>query len=75
MEKNGFVVPILPTFKKSPEYVSTYSGTTGVAGASETLNGKHLLKSLLGKTSCTISSGKRGKSEQVKKQHSELFTT
>lgn len=66
MEKIGVVAPILPTFKKSAKYISTCSRTIGVIGTSEKLNGKHLLKSLSGKTSCTIKSGKRGKSEQVK---------
>ena len=71
MEKIGFVVPILSTLKRSAKYLSTCSRTTGVTGTPEKLNSKHFLKSPLDKTSCTINSGKRGKREQVKKQHSE----
>jgi len=66
MEKIGFVVPISSSLKMSAKYMSTCSKTTGVTGTSEKLNGKLLLKSLLGKISCTINSGKRGKSKQVK---------
>lgn len=54
--------------KKISKVLKHMFKTAGVSGTLEKLNGKHLLKSLLDKTSCTINSGKRGKRAQVKKQ-------
>lgn len=63
-------------FKNTSKYLSTCSRTTAVTGTPGKLNSKHLLKSLLDKTSCTINSGKRGeKRSRWRNNIAKLFTT